>query len=233
MTTFGRWLPAITQTPIIRNSALGLAGLAFAAGAVAGPATAATATAAAPADKPTPAAAQKANKTPSAKTVDVQYEAQPNFYYCGPAATRIALTGLGHDPSQDDVAKQLGTTTDGTNSAEDTTRVLNAITGGDVYKTKSIPDKKASRAEAHRLQADVVRAIDNNHPVVANIAGTTTDTDGNVHSFEGGHYLTIVGYNDGGRTVNIADPANVNGQNHYTMTTTDMANWIATRGYSA
>lgn len=42
-TLFSRWLPAIEQTSIIRNSALGLAGLAFVGGAVAGPAVAAQA----------------------------------------------------------------------------------------------------------------------------------------------------------------------------------------------
>jgi succinyl-CoA synthetase alpha subunit len=176
---------------------------------------------------------QAENKAPSAKTLDVKYEAQPNFYYCGPAATRIALTGQGQTPSQDDVAKQLGTTTDGTNSAEDTTRVLNADTKTDVYKTKSIPGPKASPEEADRLRADVKNAVDTGRPVVANIAGTVTDVDGNAHSFGGGHYLTIVGYENDGQTVKIADPANVNGQNAYSVATTDMANWIATRGYSA
>ena len=42
-TLFSRWLPAIEQTSIIRKSALGLAGLAFVGGAVAGPAVAAQA----------------------------------------------------------------------------------------------------------------------------------------------------------------------------------------------
>lgn len=38
---FSRWLPAIAQTPIMRKSALGVAGLAFVGGAVAGPSVAA------------------------------------------------------------------------------------------------------------------------------------------------------------------------------------------------
>lgn len=239
MTAFGRWLPAITQTPIIRKSALGLAGLACVGGAVVGPATVAHA---APASTSMSTMSQDRSddnkradksKAPSAKGVDVQYEAQSNFYYCGPAATRIALTAQGHTPSQDEVAKRLGTTTAGTNSAEDTTRVLNSIAGGDIYQTRSIPRSAASPEEMDRLQADVVNAIDNGRPVVANIIGTAMDTDGNAHSFGGGHYLTVVGYEDEGRIVEIADPANVNGQDHYSMTTIDMANWIASRGYSA
>ena len=36
---------------------------------------------------------------------------------------------------------------------------------------------------------------------MANIAGTVTDTAGERHSYEGGHYLTITGYTDDGRLV--------------------------------
>ena len=39
-TLFSRWLPAITETSVVRKSALGVAGLAFVGGAVAGPAIA-------------------------------------------------------------------------------------------------------------------------------------------------------------------------------------------------
>ena len=48
-TLFSRWLPAVEQTSIVRKSVLGLAGLAFVGGAVAGPAVAAQA---APEHKP-------------------------------------------------------------------------------------------------------------------------------------------------------------------------------------
>ena len=231
MTAFGRWLPAITQTPVIRKAALTTAGLAFVGGAVAGPMTAAQAAPAESAPKPA-ASAQDAQKPAAGKELNVKYEPQPNFYYCGPASTRIALTSQGHAPSQDDVAKELGTTENGTNSAEDTTRVLNKIDGGDVYKTKSIPGTSASAGEVDQLKADVKNAVDAERAVVANIAGTTTDADGNVHSYEGGHYLSVVGYRDDGNAVKIADPAKPD-QSSYWMSTGDLANWVATRGYSA
>jgi len=48
-TMFSRWLPAITNTSVIRKSALGVAGLAFVGGAVAGPAVASQAAPQAPA----------------------------------------------------------------------------------------------------------------------------------------------------------------------------------------
>ncbi|MEU5567395.1 C39 family peptidase, partial [Micromonospora musae] len=69
------------------------------------------------------------------------------------------------------------------------------------------------------------------HAVVANIAGTSTDTDGNTHSYEGGHYISVIGYRDGGNTVTIADSADPN-MASYRISVEHLADWIATRGYS-
>nr|WP_213455006.1 C39 family peptidase [Micromonospora sp. NBRC 107566] len=179
-----------------------------------------------------PASERKLVATPASKEVRYEYQSQPNFFYCGPASTRIALTSVGHPLSQDDVAKALGTTEDGTNSAVDITRVLNSSGGKDAYETTSIPGPAAKPADVERLQTNVTQANAQNRAVVANIAGTAVDTDGMAHSYEGGHYLTVVGYRDQGRTVKIADPANPNVQSYW-MNTSDLANWIATRGYSA
>jgi hypothetical protein len=242
MTIFGRWPRAIThnafdaKNTILRKAALGVAGLAFVGGAVAGPTSAATA---APVDKPV-ASMQRADKPdtpdkpkPKAKDVGFQYEEQPNFYFCGPASTRIALSAHGKAPSQDELAKQLGTTTNGTNSAEEISRVLNSVTGKDIYKTVSIPGDSATAAEADKLRADIVQAIDQGRGVVANVIGSATNADGRVLSFPGGHYLTVVGYADDGQAVKIADPWQPVGDGTYWMSAKDLANWTATRGYSA
>ncbi|MEE6263787.1 C39 family peptidase [Plantactinospora sonchi] len=214
-----RWLTATTP-PTTRRAALAVAGLAVIGGSVAGPAL----TLGGQADLRVAA--------PPARELTVEYQAQPNFYYCGPAATRIALTAQGPAPSQDEIANQLGTTVNGTDSAEDTTRVLNSVGDTDFYRTRSIPEQVATPAETDRLRSDVTRAVATDHPVVVNVIGTATDTTGAPHSYDGGHYLTVVGYRDDGRTVKIADPADVNGASSYWMSTTNLANWAATRGYS-
>jgi hypothetical protein len=224
----------------VQKAALAAAGLALVGGAatVVDTSTAASATtpdtaaiqALTPVHKPAHKQAEK--PAPAAKELRYQYESQPNFFYCGPASTRMALTATGHLLTQDEVAVALGTTQDGTPSAEDTTRVLNRVAGKGLYSTKSIRDAVATPAEMDRLQADVVNAVTHGRAVVANIKGTAVDTDGAVHSYEGGHYLTVVGYQDHGRTVKIADPANP-AMAAYWMTTIDLAQWIASRGYSA
>jgi hypothetical protein len=136
------------------------------------------------------------------------------------------------DVSQDDLAHEMGTTENGTDSAHQITKALNAKGGKNAYRTIEISDPKADDRQTDALRKDVVKAVDDGRAVVANIAGTATDTDGGTHSFEGGHYISVVGYRDGGDTVKIADSANPD-QSSYWITTEALADWTATRGYSA
>ncbi|WFE67539.1 C39 family peptidase [Micromonospora sp. WMMD714] len=172
-----------------------------------------------------------APKPPSSKLLRYDYQAQTTYYYCGPAAVRNALSAAGIERDQDDLAAQLGTTEMGTNSAEDTTRVLNAVVKGDPYRTRMFAGFP-SDAQVERLRADVVETVAAKRAVVANVAGDVTDLDGGWHSFPGGHYVAVVGYRDNGRTVRIADSADPSLPAYWVGVTT-LANWIATRGYSA
>ncbi|NJC10685.1 5-hydroxyisourate hydrolase-like protein (transthyretin family) [Micromonospora profundi] len=211
------------RTDLIRKTALTAAGLAVTGGAIAGPITTAYAADA----KPT---GQTQNK--GERHLDVRYEAQPNFYYCGPAAARNALSVQGKNISVDAMAKEMGTTEAGTNSINDITPVLNKETGkNNAYRSVEISTPAADDKQTDKLRTDVVKTVDDGRAVVANIAGTTTDTDGNTHSFEGGHYISVVGYTDNGNTVTIADSANPNTAS-YDITVEHLADWIATRGYA-
>lgn len=156
---------------------------------------------------------------------------QPNGWYCGPAATRIALSAHDILPSFDDLAARLGTTRNGTASIFDVTRVLNDIYGWARYESVEVPDITGNRVKA--LREHVLAAINDGDPVVANIKGTITDFAGQVHSYPGGHYVTITGYADGGDTVTVTDPADRWGSNEYQVSTRTMLWWIATRGYTA
>jgi len=186
-----------------------------------------------PSAAPSASAAAAAPAAPDQAELSYQFQLQTTFYYCGPAATRIAATARGLVPSQDDAAAALGTTVNGTNSAFDVARVLNDVTKTSFYHATSIPGQAATPPEMDQLQADVVHAVSNGYAVVANIIGTAWDTSGVAHSYDGGHYLTVVGYQDQGRLVKIADPANVVGDGTYWMTTINLANWAATRGYAS
>ncbi|MEU5724565.1 C39 family peptidase [Micromonospora sp. NPDC047738] len=171
-------------------------------------------------------------KPPSTKVLDYNYEAQTAYWNCGPAAVRNALSASGVETTQDAMVAPLNAGENGTNSAEDTTRGLNQMVKGNPYRTHMIPGQAATPAQMDQLQADVVKAITDGRGVVVNIAGSATDTNGGWHSFPGGHYIAVVGYKDDGRTVRIADSANP-ALPEYWITTIDLANWAATRGYSA
>jgi hypothetical protein len=166
-----------------------------------------------------------------AKELRVKYQAQPNYFWCGPAAARNALTATGHNITMANLAHQMGTTEAGTNSANDITAALNKVTGSDKYHTTELAKPTVSPKQADTLKRDIVTTIDDNRAVVANVAGTATDTDGTTHSYEGGHYIAVHGYRNHGNQVKIADSANPNTA-HYWVDTTDLADWIATRGYS-
>ncbi|MFE2614264.1 C39 family peptidase [Micromonospora chalcea] len=215
-------------TTLLRKTVLTAAGVVATAGGIAGPAIAAQAT---PAER---AAAQvTTDRKHGERELDVRYEAQPNFYFCGPAAARNALSVQGKNIDVHAMAEEMGTTEAGTNSINDITPILNKETGKDVYKSTEIPvDKARDRDKVDKLRADVVKTVDDGRAVVANIAGTATDTDGNTHSFEGGHYISVVGYRDGGKIVTIADSANPT-QASYRMDVDELARWIASRGYSS
>ncbi|MFI7519998.1 C39 family peptidase [Micromonospora globbae] len=216
------------RTDLIRKTALTAATIAATGGGIAGPAIAAHA---APAEGK-PAAQVQNRKDHGQRELNVRYEAQPNFYYCGPAATRNALSVQGKDINVDAMAKEMGTTEAGTNSINDVTPVLNKETGKNAYHSVEISSPTADEKQTDKLRTDIVDTVDDGRAVVANIAGTTTDTDGNTHSFEGGHYISVVGYRDGGHEVKIADSADP-ATASYWMSVDNLADWIATRGYSA
>jgi Peptidase_C39 like family len=169
---------------------------------------------------------------PAKLQLQYKYAVQINGWYCGPAAARIALTARGLYPSQDELAARLGTTVNGTNSSADVARVLNAMTKTSLYRATSIPTKSVTTTQVNQLRSDVVDAVRHGYAVVMNVVGTAQDTAGTAYSFPGGHYIAAVGYQDNGRQVKIADPAN-GYRASYWVTVSDLATWAGTRGYAA
>jgi hypothetical protein len=167
--------------------------------------------------------------------IDYEFQWQETGYWCGPAATRMALTGRGYFYSQGAIANALGTTTEGTSSVYEITRVLNDFGDTQFYETRMIPGTWATDEEIALLRSDVRYDIANGYPIVANVVGTAVDVDGNSHTYSGGHYLAVVGYRDDGNAVRIADSAVVgaNPTGSYWMSTERLAHWIGLRGYSA
>ncbi|HEY7591575.1 MAG TPA: C39 family peptidase [Actinophytocola sp.] len=164
--------------------------------------------------------------------LQVDYQVQQTGYWCGPAATRIALSARGVYRSQSALAAELGTDTGGTDWIGQVTGVLSNYVGW--YETKEMPNDPPTQAQRDLLWNDIVLDIDNGYAIVANIVAPPGNQppgyppDQTIY-----HYFTVIGYNDVDRTVLIADPASFSGNQIYWLTFNQLATLIPPKGYSA
>ncbi|HYQ68524.1 C39 family peptidase [Actinophytocola sp.] len=166
-----------------------------------------------------------------AHVLSVDYQVQQTGYWCGPAATRIALSARGIYRSQSQLAAELGTTTNGTDWIGQVTGVLSGYVGW--YETKEMPNDPPTQAQRNLLWRDIVLNIDNNYPIVANIVAPANNHPPGYPNYTIYHYFTVIGYNDENMTVKIADPASFGGNQLYWLTFNQLATLIPPKGYSA
>jgi hypothetical protein len=188
-----------------------------------------------------PAAASAAPASPPAAAdvhvsgehvLQVDYQVQETGYWCGPAATRIALSARGVYRSQGDLAAELGTHTGGTDWIGQVTRVLGGYVGW--YETKEMPNDPPTQGQKDLLWNDIVLDINNGYAIVANIvAPPGNQPPGYPPGQTIYHYFTVIGYDDVNRTVLIADPASFSGNQIYWLSFDQLATLIPPKGYSA
>ena len=168
------------------------------------------------------------------RILDVAYEVQTTPYWCGPTATKIALSAHIAPPGQSSLAGQLGTTTNGTDWIGQVTGVLNANLHAGWYVTRELPSDPPSQAERDLLWSDLVRGVDDGFPLVANIVAPPSNhppgypSDRTIY-----HYFTVDGYNPDTREAHIADPANFGGHQRYWIPFAQLATLIPPKGYTA
>jgi hypothetical protein len=211
-----------------------VAGVSIPMGASAAPATPTQASAvqvadAAAAAKKVPAGAHKAL---GQVTLAIDFQYQQTGYWCGPAATRIALSARIGAPSQQELANQLGTDEGGTDWIGQVTGVLNNRLNTGYYETKEMPNDPPTQAQRDLLWQDVVYDIDRNYPIVANIVAPANNHPPGYPNYTIWHYFTVIGYDSNDMTVLIADPAGF-GPATYWLTFNQLATLIPPKGYSA
>ncbi len=163
----------------------------------------------------------------------IQYEVQSTSYWCGPTATRIALSARIAPPSQQTLANQLGTTTNGTDWIGQITAVLNDNLGAGWYVTREMPVDPPTSAQRTQLWDDLVRAVDGGFPLVTNIVAPASNHPPGYPSYTIYHYFTVSGYNAATREVRIADPASFGGNQQYWLSFDQLATLIPPKGYTA
>lgn len=159
--------------------------------------------------------------------VDHSTQLQPNYYFCGPAATRVVFTTQNQYPSQYELANELHTTTNGTDSVAEVCRVLN--NHGWQFAPVFIGGTSASPEQINALWLAVQHAVTSGFAIVANVVGSIRTLDGSSYNYPGGHYVAVVGFDASNSTVTVAD-VNVR---DYQITVSQLGHWIAGRGYAA
>jgi hypothetical protein len=167
------------------------------------------------------------------RILPLAYEVQATGYWCGPAATKMTLSSRITPPSQQALANQLGTTTNGTDWVGQITNVLNNNLGAKWYVTREMPNDPPTPGQRDRLWNDLVRAIDNGFPFVANIVAPPSNHPPGYPNRTIYHYFTVYGYNAQTRQVRIADSANFSGMQRYWLPFDQLATLIPPKGYTA
>ncbi len=165
------------------------------------------------------------------KVLNHDYQVQQTGYWCGPTATRIALSTRIAAPSQGALANELPTTTNGTDWIGQVTRTLNNHLGAR-YATVELPNDPPSPGQRDQLWRDIVLSIDAGHGMVANIVAPPNNHPPGYPSSTIYHYFAVVGYNPQTREAYIADSANFSGNQHYWLTLDKLASLIPPKGYS-
>lgn len=140
---------------------------------------------------------------------------QETGYWCGPAATQVVLNTRGIIVAESDLARQIGTTTRGTDYVGLIERVLDNIVPDARYTSVYIENDPATAVQKEALWANLKRSIDGGFGVVMNWVAPPSNKPRGVKGsvsprYSGGttyHYVAAMGYDDNpaARAVWIAD----------------------------
>lgn len=182
---------------------------------------------------------QRVTVLATAKTLPFTWYGQERYYYCGPGATRMALSArMSSPPSQSTLGAYMGTTTNGTDDISNVVGALNHYLGTGWYERKPVNDPPTT-AQRNLLKQDLLYDIDRGWAMVANVVSGWRPPgypSGTIY-----HYVAVVGYANGGDSAVIADPAGAgaggsswnNVPRTYTISTWDLGTWIGMKAYAA
>ncbi|MFT4296617.1 MAG: C39 family peptidase [Micropruina sp.] len=138
---------------------------------------------------------------------------QETGYWCGPASTQVVLNSRGIRVAESDLAREIGTTVNGTDYIGLIEKVLDRRVPAAQYTSVYMPNDPPTSAQKTRLWADLRRSIDAGWGVVANIVAPPSNYPRGVKgsqspAYGGGtvfHYIPLMGYDDTARAVWVAD----------------------------
>lgn len=184
---------------------------------------------------------------PAKKVLPFEWQGEEQYYMCGPSAARMALsTRMASPPSQQQLGSYMGTTSNGTDYIGLVRGALNHYLGITSYAEIDLPNDPPSQAQQDALAHDLVASIDAGYGLVANVVSGWRPPfypqGGTIY-----HYVALVGYDDHGAKVLVADPAATgcgdgpcgspssgfyNTPKSYWIATSDLGVWITPKGYT-
>ncbi len=188
-----------------------------------------------------------ARPLPTKKTLNFTWQGEELYYYCGPSSARMALsTRMTNLPSQQELGSYMGTTSNGTDDIGLVRGALDHYLNITAYLETDLPDDPPTAAQQAALKKALVASIDAGYGLVANVVSGWRPPgyppNGTIY-----HYVALVGYDQGGDKVLIADPAATgcgdglcgnpssgfyNVPKSYWINTSDLGVWITPKGYT-
>jgi hypothetical protein len=142
---------------------------------------------------------------PAKVVLTFTWNGQETGYWCGPGSTRMAIgTHVASPPSQQDLATFMGTTKEGTVRA-DTVRALNQWLAPQTPYQSFAVDSVPTQDQRDLLKQTVVARLSAGWPVIANVLSGWRPPG--YPSGTIGHFVAVMGYDESGDKVLIADPA--------------------------
>lgn len=162
---------------------------------------------------------------------------QDTYYWCGPASTQQALIVRGQRVTEQQLARELGTTENGTNHVGLVAAVLNRRLGNPGYLVRTIADP-ASDVARQLYFDDICRSVNARFGVVDNVMVPPSNyprgARGENVRYSGGtvyHYRFIAGYNRARREILVIDSGFA--PNVYWQNVDQSATCVAGKGYTA
>lgn len=171
---------------------------------------------------PDPAQTSDSANELKAKTLDLSIRTQENGYYCGPAVLQAVLAYHGIDVSQNQLARELNTSSVTGTEYEDLARVANHYLYGDDigpmdpgYHVQTLRIGQMTAAQKKQLLTRIVTDLSTDDPVfvAVNVARLYPNRK------DGNHFVVITGYSEfsaekAQAKITYLDPSWINGGEH-------------------
>lgn len=160
-----------------------------------------------------------------------QYHAQETAWTCGPSTAKVVLSTFGQNVAESVLARECGTTEDGTADIANVNSVISRRSGrryGNSYLRADPPSR--GQMDDFWLHA-VATLADNRRGMPINIWAPGNNHPPGYPNYMIMHYITAVGIDLSQRGLYISDSARFSGIEHYWIGADRLATMITPKGY--